>query len=621
MSKVENKLGLCLSGGGFRAALFHIGTLAALAERELLHKVEVLSTVSGGSIIGAYYYLKVKQLLEGKRPGCSAPTPSVYVDIVKEVERDFLAAVQQNIRARLFLNPVKTAKMLLEEDYSRSDRMAELLDQHFYNSIASVNRIKLADIHITPPSHIAEKYKKDTARVAAEHKKEDIEFSAKKYNECEPYKIPVLTINATCLNTGHPWEFTGSWVGEPKRKGLYQREQNTNRVLPQLRFDGTYEGDEDDRKRNIEGWQQATLDTIWLSDAVAASAAVPGIFPPLPIHELYRNSAKNDFVVELSDGGVFDNQGLVALLSAHCSCLIVSDASGQFVDESLLSTSLISVVQRANDVMMERIRGYGYFDLGLRPDVSKKLPESDPLRGEIYFVQDSAYTHLREVAGSGVILPGPGDKEGGMVYSLSGMRTDLDSFSDMESTTLMYQAYSLATEKLRDFCPECGQGAVKIQRWGFLEIADVIKNDQLRLAKHLIVARNKFFKTFRLAPVISWTLVLVPLAPVIIASLYRLYINRETCIELTLPGVTVAELCGYALIALIAIMPMSAKVRAWFKTVRWLRTLIQNPFTNAGLKIMGIGVAILSLSVSIVVFIHLKIFNLIFLKVGKLKLK
>ncbi|MCI0733366.1 MAG: patatin-like phospholipase family protein, partial [Methylococcaceae bacterium] len=63
-----DKLGLALSGGGFRAALFHIGTLARLAELDLLRHVQVLSTVSGGSIIGAMYYLKLKQLLEETRP-------------------------------------------------------------------------------------------------------------------------------------------------------------------------------------------------------------------------------------------------------------------------------------------------------------------------------------------------------------------------------------------------------------------------------------------------------------------------------------------------------------------------------------------------------------------------
>ena len=53
------KLGLALSGGGFRSALFHVGMLARLAELDLLRKVDVISSVSGGSIIAAYYYLKV----------------------------------------------------------------------------------------------------------------------------------------------------------------------------------------------------------------------------------------------------------------------------------------------------------------------------------------------------------------------------------------------------------------------------------------------------------------------------------------------------------------------------------------------------------------------------------
>ena len=62
----DHKLGLALSGGGFRASLFHIGVLARLAELDLLKSVSVLFTVSGGSIISAAYYLKIKELLEGK---------------------------------------------------------------------------------------------------------------------------------------------------------------------------------------------------------------------------------------------------------------------------------------------------------------------------------------------------------------------------------------------------------------------------------------------------------------------------------------------------------------------------------------------------------------------------
>lgn len=44
------QLGLCLSGGGYRAMLFHAGSLARLNEAGLLAKLDMISSVSGGSI-------------------------------------------------------------------------------------------------------------------------------------------------------------------------------------------------------------------------------------------------------------------------------------------------------------------------------------------------------------------------------------------------------------------------------------------------------------------------------------------------------------------------------------------------------------------------------------------
>jgi len=48
------RLGLALSGGGFRAAAFHLGTFLKLRELKLLDKIDVISCVSGGSIAGAF---------------------------------------------------------------------------------------------------------------------------------------------------------------------------------------------------------------------------------------------------------------------------------------------------------------------------------------------------------------------------------------------------------------------------------------------------------------------------------------------------------------------------------------------------------------------------------------
>lgn len=41
---------LCLSGGGYRAMLFHIGVLRRLDEAGLLGRLDRISSVSGGSI-------------------------------------------------------------------------------------------------------------------------------------------------------------------------------------------------------------------------------------------------------------------------------------------------------------------------------------------------------------------------------------------------------------------------------------------------------------------------------------------------------------------------------------------------------------------------------------------
>ncbi len=57
MDREGKKIGLALSGGGYRAAAYHIGTLRALRKLGILDKVDVISSVSGGSITAAYYAL------------------------------------------------------------------------------------------------------------------------------------------------------------------------------------------------------------------------------------------------------------------------------------------------------------------------------------------------------------------------------------------------------------------------------------------------------------------------------------------------------------------------------------------------------------------------------------
>ncbi|GLR15505.1 patatin-like phospholipase family protein [Portibacter lacus] len=61
MKKLPKKpfesIALCMSGGGYRAASFHLGAMSYLNRVDLLENVKAISTVSGGTITGVVYAL------------------------------------------------------------------------------------------------------------------------------------------------------------------------------------------------------------------------------------------------------------------------------------------------------------------------------------------------------------------------------------------------------------------------------------------------------------------------------------------------------------------------------------------------------------------------------------
>jgi hypothetical protein len=124
------------------------------------------------------------------------------------------------------------------------------------------------------------------------------------------------------------WVFTSSWIGEA---ALPDPSIDTNVTLKFVQLDGSYahfnaSGGAKNSKwappaptQPLENLRQSKLAQLSLADAVAASACVPAIFTPLSIHDLYWNSSQEEIVVELVDGGVFDNQGLDALFETNCT--------------------------------------------------------------------------------------------------------------------------------------------------------------------------------------------------------------------------------------------------------------------------------------------------------------
>ncbi len=75
------KIGLTLSGGGVRAAVFHLGVLARLAQQNQLEDVTFVSTVSGGSLCAGLVYTC---------NGFIWPTSSQLIDPVFRKARELL---------------------------------------------------------------------------------------------------------------------------------------------------------------------------------------------------------------------------------------------------------------------------------------------------------------------------------------------------------------------------------------------------------------------------------------------------------------------------------------------------------------------------------------------------
>ena len=410
------RVGLALSGGGFRASLFHIGLLAKLAELDVLRHVEFISCVSGGSIVGMYYYLEVRELLQ-RKPDSKIERQD-YIDIVHRMVEKFRLGVQQNIRTRVIANLPANFRML-RENYTRTNRAGELYESELYSRIDYAEKPRpqyMKDLKITPMRDVGD----------------DEAFDPKLHNWRRKAKVPILVINATALNTGHNFQFTATWMGEPP--STIDSEVDVNYRLRRMWYSEA--PDEYDKVR--------------IGDAVGASACVPGVFEPIPFGGLYRDRARNqDLFVRLVDGGVHDNQGTASLLDQDCRILLVSDASGQMISDDNPAGGFINPLLRTNSIFQSRLREAEFRDLDGRRN-------SSLLRGVMFIhlkkdliapvvdwkdTKDPYASEDPSVIGQGILTKYGVDRE--LQLALSAIRTDLDSFSDAEAFALMASAYRM----------------------------------------------------------------------------------------------------------------------------------------------------------------------------------
>jgi NTE family protein len=505
-ASAQPKLGLALSGGGFRAAFFHLGVLARLAELGLLRRVEVISTVSGGSIVGAAYYLRLKWLLQ--RYPQAQITDQMYCDLVADVAERLRAMVQKNVRGRIFLNLFKNVAMSSRR-YSRSDRIGELYDRYLYNPAWEGERprtrwgaaaaIEMRELLIQPPEQ-AEGFKPD----------ED--------NDALSAKVPILLLNATSLNSGHNWRFEAVRMGEPLPDSEEMRRvvEDTDK---NIRLEQGYFEHREGRPRLTENHRGFPL-----SLAVAASACVPGLFHPLAISNLY-----DGITVQLVDGGVQDNQGVQGLFDQGCTHLIVSDASVQLPDEEKPSGRVPGVMTRSMSIQADRIR-------------DEQLSHVSARRHRF------ALMHLRKGLTGRAVAPGESlaeavDERAGAVHSsefgvdeqvqqaLALLRTDLDFFNDTEAFSLSTDGYLMSAHELADkgFATLGTEPEAPIDpaRWRFGAVANMLASPSRRYLSVLEAGRRSFFRLAAYA-LNSFPALKVLIAAALAALVVLAVLNRDS---------------------------------------------------------------------------------------------
>lgn len=604
----KTKEGLALSGGGFRAAFFHLGLLARMAELDKLRGIEVISTVSGGSIIGALYYLHIKKLLESK-PDKEIKADD-YLHIVHKLEKEFLQGVEKNLRMRMFVNPWKVLKMTRSK-YSRSDRIAELYEKYFYSDVLDLpSPLQMCALKIQP--------------VDAPPK-----CSPATVNPGRTAKIPILLLNATCLNTGHNWRFEAVRMGEPPH-GSTQKKRNMSWALNRKDVDKNM------RLRRPSDYNELPkrLGEIPLSVSVAASTAVPGVFHPLQITGLYNGpiekpgKAGEKIYVQLVDGGVHDNQGLQGLVDRDCEPIIVSDASGQMGDEFDPGTRALEVLLRSNSIMMDRVREQQLFEAQGHPQVSNVPATIFHLRKGMDVLELPWNTEAGTLQNP-VAMPNPdGKTRYGVSHwvqdMLSRMRTDLDSFTEVEAYSLMANAYVMAEKELLAIPDHAAQAD---ESWKFLAVRDLLSKPTPLYKRHLRAAAHNAFKVFRVS-VWAWVFMGLFFLAVWVSGLVPWFF-RSVPSWLSSAGITVRgnqsewseltlELHVATLIA--ALLPL---VIGWF-VVPWLEKTFPNKWLKklrVGIEfvVRGVGRGLLPQVLVVVAWVHLAVFDRLFLHAGRVR--
>src|SRR5947209_6065110 len=116
------KIGLALSGGGFRATLYHLGLVRFLRDAGILPNITHITSVSGGSIIAAHMVLNW-----GRYTGSPAEFDAAAAELLSFMRLDVRNRIIRRYPFALVLRPLRRFLGLSSRRLTR----AGLLEYHY----------------------------------------------------------------------------------------------------------------------------------------------------------------------------------------------------------------------------------------------------------------------------------------------------------------------------------------------------------------------------------------------------------------------------------------------------------------------------------------------------------
>ena len=339
---LDKRIGLSLSGGGSRAVAFHLGTLRALEDLRLLDEVDVISGVSGGSVIA------------GLLGYSEAPFDDIERDAVRFLRRGLVLPGLMKI-----LHPLRASALVWNLAFVALPNVISDLFAWAAGFIGSLFPRELGAFGAM--SRCSWPFRRRYSRT---HALADAIADVVGPQHCDAptRQRKSIVFNACELRTGTAFRISN------QRFGSYRY-----------------------------GWAPAS--ELRVAEAVMASAAYPPFLPPFDWKRPFELNGKTDtHRVIVTDGGVFENLGVtvmepgrnpeISAISYDVDIIIASDAgAGQFTGDTVpiswprRMTQVVSAVMRKvqdatkkrlhDHAMAGRIDGFVYASLG---QIDRRVP-------------------------------------------------------------------------------------------------------------------------------------------------------------------------------------------------------------------------------------------------------